>query len=246
MLNIVIPMAWAWSRFAQAWYTFPKPLIEVKWKPMIQVVVENLKPKDDREYKFTFICQRAHYDKYALKYLLNLIAPNCNIAMTEWVTRWAACTVLLAKEYIDNDDELLLANSDQYIIDWIQDFLNHVDNTETDWSIEIFKSTHPKRSFARLDNDWYVEEVAEKKPISDNATVGIYYFRHWKDFVEWAENMIRKNITTNDEFYVCPVYNELILNDKKIDVFDIGNRMIWIGTPEDLNRFLDSEYSNNI
>jgi len=99
---------------------------------MIQVVVENLKPTDNREYKFTFIVQKAHYDQYALKYLLNLIAPGCNIAMTDGITKGAACTVLLAKEYIDNDDELLLANSDQYIVDGIQDFYSFFESRTTD------------------------------------------------------------------------------------------------------------------
>jgi len=190
--------------------------------------------------------QREHYEKYALQYLLNLIAPNCNIVIVNELTKGAACTVLLAKEFIDNDDELLLANSDQFIVDGIQDFLDFTKGNPTDGTIMTFKSTHPKWSFARLDEKGFVEEVAEKKPISDNATVGIYYFRQGKEFVNGAENMIRKNITTNGEFYVCPVYNELILQDKKVSIFDIGERMIGIGTPEDLNRFLDSEFSKNL
>lgn len=246
MLNIVIPMAGAGSRFAQAGYTFPKPLIEVKNKPMIQVVVDNMKPRGRKDYRFTFIVQKEHYDKYALKYLLGLIAPDCNIVITDGLTRWAACTVLLTKEYINNDDELLMANSDQFIVDGIEDFLTYSSEGSHDGSIMTFKATHPKWSFARLWEDGFVEEVAEKKPISDNATVGLYYFKKGSDFVSWAENMIRKNITVNDEFYVCPVYNELIIDDKKISIYDIGNRMHGIGTPEDLNRFLDTSFSEQI
>jgi dTDP-glucose pyrophosphorylase len=246
MLNIVIPMAWAWSRFANAWYTFPKPLVEIKWKPMIQVVVDNLKSKNRTDYKFTFIVQKEHYEKYALKYLLNLIAPNCNIVIIDYLTKWAACTVLLASEFIDNDDELLLANSDQFIANWIEDYLDFSSKNDLDWTIMSFKATHPKWSFARLDENWNVEEVAEKKPISDIATVWVYYFKKWKYFVEWAKNMIKKNITTNGEFYVAPVYNELILQNKIIKIFDIWDRMYGIWTPEDLNRFLETDLAENL
>lgn len=246
MLNIVIPMAWAGSRFVSAWYTFPKPLIEVKWKPMIQIIVDNLKPKNRNDYKFTFIVQKEHYDKYALKYLLSLIAPNCNIVIIDKLTQWAACTVLLASEYVDNNDELLMANSDQFIAGWIEDYMDFSSNNNFDGTIMTFKATHPKWSFAKLDENGNVEEVAEKRPISDIATVWVYYFKKWSDFVEWAKDMIRKNITTNGEFYVCPVYNEMILKDKTIKVFDIKDRMHGIGTPEDLNRFLETDLAKNI
>ncbi len=246
MLNIVIPMAWAGSRFASAGYTFPKPLIEVKWKPMIQVIVENLKPKNRTDYKFTFIVQKEHYSKYALSYLLSLIAPGCNIVIIDTLTKWAACTVLLASEYIDNSDELLLANSDQFIDGWIEDYLNFSSDNNFDGTIMTFKATHPKWSFAKLDENENVEEVAEKKPISDIATVWIYYFKQWNYFVEGAKDMIKKSISTNWEFYVCPVYNEMILKDKIIKVFDIKDRMHGIWTPEDLNRFLETDIAKNI
>ena len=246
MLNIVIPMAWAGSRFANAWYTFPKPLIEVKGKPMIQIVVENLRPTSDIEYVFTFIVQREHRERYALDYLLNLIAPGCNIVAIDWITKGAVCTVLLASDYINTDDELLLANSDQYIIDGIQDYIDFSHKNDFDGTIMSFTATHPKWSFAKLDENWNVEEVAEKKPISNIATVGLYYFKNGKEFVQAAQKMIEKNIQTNWEFYVCPVYNEYILEDKIIKTYDIGTRMWWIGTPEDLDRFLESEYSKNI
>lgn len=246
MLNIIIPMAGAGSRFANAGYTFPKPLIEVKSKPMIQVVTENLKPKNRIDYKFTYIVQKEHYQKYALQYLLNLISPWCNIVIIDSLTKGAACTVLLASEYIDNTDELLIANSDQFVAWWIDDFLSYATNSWSHGTIMSFKSTHPKWSFARIDEHGDVEEVAEKKPISDNATVWIYYFREWSCFIKGAQDMIQKNIMTNGEFYVCPVYNEMILKGSKVKIYDIADRMWGIWTPEDLNRFLDSDLSKDI
>jgi len=233
-MNVLIPMAGAGSRFASAGYTFPKPLIEVNGKPMIQVVVENL----NIEANYTFIVQKEHYEKYSLQYLLNLIAPNCNIVQVDGITEGAACTTLLAKEFIDNDAPLVMANSDQFV-EWNSNECLYAFNADgIDGGIVTFKATHPKWSYAKIGEDGFVSEVAEKKPISDNATVGIYFWKKGSDYVKYAEQMIEKNIRTNNEFYVCPVFNEAISDGKKIRVKDI-DRMWGIGTPEDLNYFLE-------
>jgi beta-phosphoglucomutase-like phosphatase (HAD superfamily)/dTDP-glucose pyrophosphorylase len=234
-LNVLIPMAGAGSRFAQAGYTFPKPLIEVRGKPMIQVVVENL----NLEANYIFLVQKEHYDKYNLKYLLNLIAPNCKIVQVDGITEGAACTTLLAKEFIDNDAPLVMANSDQFV-EWNSNECMYAFSADSiDGGILTFKATHPKWSYAKLDEDGFVSEVAEKKVISDEATVGVYYWRHGSDYVKYTEQMIKKDIRTNGEFYTCPVFNEAIGDGKKIRVKNI-EKMWGIGTPEDLNYFLDN------
>jgi beta-phosphoglucomutase-like phosphatase (HAD superfamily)/dTDP-glucose pyrophosphorylase len=234
-LNVLIPMAGAGSRFAQAGYTFPKPLIEVRGKPMIQVVVENL----NIEANYIFLVQKDHYETYNLKYLLNLIAPGCKIVQVDGITEGAACTTLLAKEHIDNDAPLVMANSDQFV-EWNSNECMYAFSADSiDGGILTFKATHPKWSYAKLDENGFVSEVAEKKVISDEATVGIYYWRHGSDYVKYAEQMISKNIRTNGEFYTCPVFNEAIGDDKKIRVKNI-EKMWGIGTPEDLNYFLDN------
>jgi len=233
-MNVLIPMAGAGSRFANAGYTFPKPLIEVDGKPMIQVVVENL----NIEANYIFIVQKDHYEKYSLQYLLNLIAPNCTIVQVDGLTEGAACTTLLAKEYINNDYPLLMANSDQFV-EWNSNECLYAFNADgVDGGILTFKSTHPKWSYAKIGDDGFVSEVAEKKPISDNATVGIYFWTRGSDYVKYAEQMIEKDIRVNNEFYVCPVYNEAIQDGKKIRIKDI-KKMWGIGTPEDLNYFLE-------
>ena len=232
-LNILIPMAGAGSRFEKAGYTFPKPLIEVFGKPMIQFVVENLGFKAN----YIYIVRKEHYEKYNLQYLLNLITPNCKIVQVDHLTEGAACTTLLAEEYIDNDKMLLIANSDQYV-EWNPiDFYYKMVETKSDGGILTFKSTHPKWSFVKLDDWGNVIEVAEKKPISDNATVGIYYWCKGSDYIKYAKQMIEKDIRVNSEFYVAPVYNEAILDKKRIRTFNI-EKMWGIGTPEDLNIFL--------
>lgn len=234
-MNVLIPMAGAGSRFQQAGYTFPKPLIDVKGKPMIQVVVDNL----NIEANYVFVVQKEHRAKYNLDTLLNLITPGCKIVEVDGLTEGAACTTLLAKEYIDNDQPLIMANSDQFV-EWdSNEFMYKMVEQKVDGGIVTFTATHPKWSFAKIDGYGYVTEVAEKNPISDIATVGIYYWAKGSDYVKYAEQMISKNIRTNNEFYVCPVFNEAVGDGKKIKTFNI-EKMWGIGTPEDLNYFLEN------
>lgn len=235
-LNVLIPMAGAGSRFQQAGYTFPKPLIEVNGKPMIQVVVDNL----NVDANFIFVVQKEHREKYNLDTLLNLITPNCKIVEVNGLTEGAACTTLLAKEYIDNDAPLLMANSDQFL-EWdSNEFMYKMIEQRVDGGIVTFTSTHPKWSFAKVNEIGDVVEVAEKNPISDIATVGVYYWAKGSDYVKYTEQMIEKNIRVNNEFYVCPVFNEAIGGGKIIRTFNI-DKMWGLGTPEDLNYYLENK-----
>lgn len=232
-MKVLIPMAGAGSRFEKAGYTFPKPLIDVEGKPMIQAIVDNL----NIEAQHVFIVQKSHYEKYNLQQTLNQISPNCEIVQVDGITEGAACTTLLAKKYIDNDEPLVIANSDQYV-EWdSNEFMYSMVADLVDGGILSFKSTHPKWSYAKLGDDGFVCEVAEKKPISDIATVGIYYWKKGSDYVRYAEDMIKKNIRVNNEFYVCPVFNQAIEDNKKVKIFNV-EKMWGIGTPEDLQIFL--------
>jgi len=234
-MKILIPMAGRGKRFEDAGYSFPKPLIDINGKAMIQVIVENLNFAADH----IFLCQSEHCAKYSLKELLRLISPDCKIINVNGVTEGAACTALLAKELINNDDELIIANSDQWI-DWNnQHFLSFLRNNDADGGIVTFIATHPKWSFVKINDKNEVTEVAEKKPISNIATVGIYYFKRGKYFVDAAEKMIEKNIRTNDEFYIAPTFNEMINQEMKILHYPIAE-MRGLGTPEDLTNFLSN------
>jgi HAD superfamily hydrolase (TIGR01509 family) len=234
-LNVLIPMAGAGSRFEKAGYTFPKPLIEVNKKPMIQVVVENL----NIDANYIFIVQKTHREKYNLDTLLNLIAPGCKIVEVNGLTEGAACTTLLAKEFIDNDSPLFFANSDQFV-EWdSNEFMYKMNETGCDGGIVTFTATHPKWSFAKTDEHGLVTEVAEKNPISDIATVGYYWWKRGSDYVKYAENMIENNIRVNNEFYVCPVFNEAIKDKKKIRTFNVEG-MWGLGTPEDLTYYIEN------
>ena len=232
-MNILIPMAGRGKRFEDVGYSFPKPLIDVEGKPMIQIIIENL----NLPGKHIFLCQKDHYEKYALDKLLEMLSPKCEIIPIDGVTEGAAVTALKAKELINNDEELIIANSDQWINWNPQHFLSFLQNNSADGGIVTFISTHPKWSFAKVNESGLVTELAEKQPISNIATVGIYYYRHGKIFVEAAEQMITKNIRTNNEFYVAPTFNEVIQKGGKVFHYPVAE-MYGLGTPEDLQYFL--------
>ena len=235
-LNVLIPMAGKGSRFSEKGYVFPKPLIEINGKPMIQIVVENI----NIEANYIFIVLQEHIEKYNIDKMLKLIVPNCTIVVTDGITEGAASTTLLAKQFINNDNPLVIANSDQYI-EWNpREAMYNFTSKDIDGGILTFNSTHPKWSYAKTDDNGTVTEVAEKNPISTNATVGIYYWKAGKNYVTSAEEMIEKNIRVNNEFYVCPVYNQAIEKSQKIIIEEI-NEMWGIGTPEDLDTFLQTK-----
>lgn len=236
-LNVLIPMAGAGSRFEKAGYTFPKPLIDVNGKPMIQVVVEGL----NIDANYIYIVQKSHRQKYNLDTLLNLITPGCSVIEIDGITDGAARTTLYAKDLINNDNPLIITNSDQFI-EWDSlEFMYTTKEKKADGAIVTFEATHPKWSFARVNSDGLITEVAEKNPISNHATAGIYYWKHGSDYVRSAESMINKNIRTNNEFYVCPTYNELVQEGKCLLNYSIPAENMWgLGTPEDLNYYLNN------
>ncbi len=235
-LNVLVPMAGAGSRFEKAGYTFPKPLIDVMGKPMIQLVVENL----NIDANYIYVVQKSHRERYNLDTLLNLITPNCSIVEVDGITEGAACTTLLAKEFINNENPLIMANSDQWV-DWdSNEFMYKMNESNSDGGIVTFTATHPKWSFVKVNDVGYVTEVAEKNPISNIATVGIYYWKRGSDYVKYAEQMIEKNIRVNNEFYTAPVFNEAIGDGKLIKTHHI-TKMMGLGTPEDLQTYINDK-----
>ena len=239
MLNIVVPMAGRGSRFAKAGYRQPKPLIDIYGHPMIEYVTCNIKP--NCEHRFIYICQQEHLEQYQLDKKLKQMAPNCAIVTVDHITEGAACTVLLAEKYIDNDDALMIANSDQFVDTDINNYLARMGNC--DGLIMTMPSNDPRWSYIRYEENGFVTLVKEKEVISEQATVGIYNYKHGGDFVKYARQMIEKNIRVNSEFYVAPVYNEMIEAGLKIVFCDVGEKMFGLGTPEDLKEFMDNPIS---
>lgn len=243
-MNIVIPMAGLGSRFANAGFTYPKPLIDVMGKPMIVRVLENLSyPKANY-----ILVARNEYLLQTQKAVSSLL-PHTNIKFIgiDNLTEGSVCTILYARKYINNTSPLLIANTDQIIEHNIADFIKDCKNRNLDGSILTFedKERNSKWSFAKVENDLVVE-VKEKEAISKYATVGIYLFKHGHIFVDSAIDMIVANERVNNEFYTCPVYNYAIKNGAKIGIYNINSKdMHGIGTPEDLERYKAHYISNN-
>ena len=229
---VLIPMAGKGKRFADAGYTLPKPLIEVSNKPMIQIAVENLNIKGG----YIFVVLKEQYERFHLNYMLNLIVKDCIIIQTNGITEGAACTTLLAKELIYVNEPLIIANCDQWI-DWSSEhFLDFVTRKNCDGAILTFNSISPRHSYVQIDKSGYVTKTVEKIPVSNHACVGIYYWKSAMEYVNCAENMIQNNIRSNNEFYVAPVYNELIATGGKVLPYPVAE-FRGMGTPEELHDF---------
>lgn len=239
MINIVIPMAGQGSRFAKAGYEKPKPFIDVDGKPMIVRVLENLIYPDAR---YILIARKEHMEKEAE--LVSQIEKEFNAIFIpiEKLTEGTACTVLYARKYINNNEPLLIANSDQIVDMNIADFIDDCNERKLDGSILTFvdEFKDPKWSFAKLDENNLVIEVKEKIVISKYATVGIYLYSKGREFVDSTIDMIIENDRVNNEFYTCPSYNYAIEDGAKIGIYNIEfEQMHGIGTPEDLNKYLN-------
>ena len=235
--NILIPMAGRGSRFEEQGYTDKKPFIDVNGKPMIHRVIENLGMEFDKEYMFIMICLQEDFDKYDFTEFEKVIGHNSyDVVILDDVTEGAAQTILQAKDLIDDDTPLMTMNSDQ-LVDWDIERLFEMCE-QFDGVIPCFYGEGNAWSYARTLDNGYVQEVAEKKQISNYATAGYYYWKKGSDFVKYAEQMIEDNSRTNGEFYVAPVYNWAVKDGKRVGVFMV-DKCYSLGTPEDLQEYLN-------
>jgi NDP-sugar pyrophosphorylase family protein len=211
---------------------------------MIELVVNNIRP--DQPHHFIFLALKEHLDNTDMSNVLECIAPGSIVIPVSQVTEGAACTVLLARKIIDMDDPLMIANSDQWVDIDINDYLAEMGRQEADGAIMTMSADHPKWSYVGFDEVGQVNRVVEKQVISNEATVGVYNFRHGCDYVRAADQMIAKNLRVNNEFYVAPTYNEMIGWGAKIITFRVGKEydgMYGMGIPSDLDIFLSHPIS---
>jgi|TARA_R100001082_G_scaffold100480_1_gene69628 dTDP-glucose pyrophosphorylase len=234
--NILIPMAGRGSRFEEQGYTDKKPFIDVNGKPMIHRVIKNLGIEFTTDYKFILICLQEDFDKYDFTEFEKVIGHNSyDVVILDDVTEGAAQTVLTAKDLINDDTPLMTMNSDQ-LVDWDVEKMFEIAG-HYDALIPCFYGEGNAWSYARTLDNGYVQEVAEKKQISNNATAGYYYWKKGSDFVKYAEQMIKDNSRTNGEFYVAPVYNWAVRDGKKVGIYMV-DKLYSLGTPEDLQEYL--------
>lgn len=224
MINILIPLAGGKSQFfPDELYPFPKPLIEFLGKTMIEHLMDSFSSIQD-EKRFIFILSDEECKKYHLDNILNLLTSgSCKIITIDNKTKGAACSAIMAIDFINDDNQLIVSNYDQVIDINLQDVINKFRNNNCDAGVIIFDSIHPKWSYVKLDEKNNVVEAAEKKPISKNAIAGFYYFKYGKDFVQAVFDMIKKDVNLNENYYIAPSLNELVLKGKEIDTFKIKN-----------------------
>jgi len=237
-MKALILMAGHGQRFKDRGYTFPKPLLDIAGKLTIQWVIESL-PECE---KYIFVAQREHETKYNLTKILQMLTDNrAEVVLLDGVTEGAAVSALTAETHINNEEELIIANSDQYVTYNRNNFDLLRQWSIADGIIFVFNSFHPKWSYCKLNEvnqSVSIAEVVEKIPVSDTATCGLYYFNRGSVFVACAKKMIEKNIRTNGEFYLAPVYNELINNNHSLVLPFWVDKMAGLGTPEDAEYFI--------
>lgn len=235
-MNIVMPMAGRGARFKEIGIDIPKPLIPVMGKPMYSWAMESLPLKLAK--RVIFVCLAEHLDGWGLREDIGSRYGwlNPEVVPLSAVTEGQACTVLSAREFINNEDPLLIYNADTSCRTDLERTLPLLPPSVAGL-LGVFHAEGERWSFARVDEEGRVVETAEKRRISPWATTGLYYFKSGAEFVRNAESMIERQDRVNGEFYIAPVYNYLIasLLDVRINVAEEVGVM---GTPEDLDRFI--------
>ncbi len=235
-MNVVIPMAGDSKIFKDSGFKYNKNFTEINRKPLFQHVCESVLKLQAN--KFIFIVNQEDARKYHIDRSLKLLSPKCHIVVTEGKTAGAACSVLLAAELIDNEEELIINNGDMILELDVPAIIDKFRAANWDGGIITFESVHPRWSFVRLDENDYVIETAEKNPISNYATTGVYYFKHGSDFIFGAKEMIRKDSNVEGNYYVCPAYNEMILKQKIIGCYKIDNSLYHpLTTPKEVDEY---------
>lgn len=245
MINILVPMAGRGRRFTDAGYNKPKPFIDVLGEPMISRVIHNILPEYECRYIFIYLKEFAkqYYGEFS-DIINDFDDGNVNVRESEHIrvseiTEGAACTCLLAREHIDTDDELIIANCDQLVLDpeYMSASIDYYRLNNADGGVLCFLNNNPKWSYARLSGG-RISQIVEKQVVSDIATVGIYYYATGHSFVQAATDMITHNNRVNNEFYVAPTYNNMIIDGNKVIPYMI-NSMVGLGIPEDLEAYVN-------
>ena len=222
-MNLLIPIASNSKFFSIEEYGYPKPLIEISGKPMIECVINNL-TQGMKFRKIIFIVKQDECDKYHLDNTLNLLSPiKPEIIKLRADTRGALCSALLAIEHINQVESLVIANADQLFDDGISVLIKQFMSSDLDAACLTFNSVHPRWSYVRIDEKNLVVETAEKRPISRHAIAGLYMYKHGLEFVEYSMASIKKDTSIEGQFFISPVFNEYVLDDKKVGHFEVKN-----------------------
>ncbi len=235
-MNILIPIAGRAQRFLDAGYNMPKPLIMVKDRLMIDLAMSAI---DWERHNLIFVVRKDHIYSFSIdKILQDHFGKDIKIITTDGITCGSVCTCLLAKEYINDAEPLLIYTPDVYFENQFDP--NTIDK-DCDGMLLTFKANSDAHSYVQLDENDVAIKTAEKSVISENAAVGVYYFSSGKKFVKKAEQMIDMKITVNNEYYICPIYNLFIEDEATIKIKQV-EKMHVLGTPGELEFYTNNVY----
>jgi NDP-sugar pyrophosphorylase family protein len=239
MMNIVIPMAGFGTRFQKTGIDTPKPLIKVLDKTLIEHSIDSF----NVDGRFIFITREFDHpeDNKTLSLLLKKLRPESVEIRINHSTAGATATALLAKEYINNEDGLVIYNCDQYI-DWdSENFMDFVQQKNPDAALVIYRSRDPKNSFAKI-VDGKIAHVVEKQVISDHALIGFHYWSRGRDFVDSALKLIENfRLDGKQECYISETFNYLP-EQHNILPYHVADRVYFpLGTPEDVAVYIDTK-----
>ena len=231
-INLLIPIAGRAQRFINEGYNMPKPLIMVKERLMIDLAMTSVAWED---CNLIFVVRKDHVYSFAIDQILKqYFGEHIKVVTTDGITCGSVCTCLLAKEHIDNNAPLLIYTPDVF---FQNQFNPYEIDPDVDGMLLTFKANSDAHSYVQLNEEGNAIKTAEKVVISQNAAVGVYYFRHGSEFVKKAEQMIDLEMTVNGEYYICPIYNLFIEDDQIIKIKEV-EKMHVLGTPEELEFYL--------
>lgn len=239
-MNIIFPIAGPKLVFKDSLdNTYCKPLIDIMSKPLIERIFLNVHTSLPGKNNYMFVVNDADCVNFSLDYVLNLLHPSVHIDKVKGTTQGSLCSCLLALSHINQEEELLIINGDQFIDYSLEKIIAYFREKKADGGIVTFESIHPKWSYVKLDKNGVVTETSEKKPISRDASVGVYYFRKADDFIEAAKNVIRKDANIGGAFYVSSAYNEMILKNRLVLSYKVPNDKFFpLDTPETIDIFV--------
>jgi NDP-sugar pyrophosphorylase family protein len=226
--------------YASNEFHYPKPLIDVVGEPMIQRVVEALMTARF-EKRFLFVVNEADSKKFHIDRVLRLIVGSDGVVIEQpGESKGALPSCLLLIDQLDPEAPLLVSNADQIVDIDFDEMLEFFQSNNADAGCVTFKSVHPQWSYVAYDERGYIAEAAEKKPISNHAVAGLYYFAKAKYFVSAALRAIEKGSVTGDRFYISSTFNELILDGRKLLAREIeASKYHSFYSPEMLSKYID-------
>ena len=237
-MNLIVLMAGSTEAFKSDGYFYPKNLIEINGIPMVEHVINNLAPVIKHCNSVTFVVSKNEDVKFHTGKIIRLMVPSANVIPVEEQTAGAACSALMGIDHIEEDAPLLIMNGDQILDIDFHKMLEKFSNREWDGGMVVFKALHPRWSYVRCNDEGWVEEAAEKEPISDQATAGVCYYSEGIDFIESAMSSIEKNASVEDAYFIVPSYNEMLLKHKRIGTFKIEAKNYHsLMTPQLLRRY---------